>query len=378
MKIRIIVKLSVALSVILFCIGIGFYGFARLSATDRYDDVELLAYVPEDCYGLFEADNLDYFMHGFSELAYASQLDTLQRAGLIDDVLDDLSRYSSSSAHGLSPKMNHLLISFHAPGKPEMIAYFHSSKEGKKQLVEAVRKKYGGGFHPKKETYRGEKIEIYPVAPTKYLSVYSHRGVLAVSYQKKLIERVIDTQKDHTSLLDNEVFSSIHRPKSANYMAIYGRTASLPFLYDVGQPHCWSEFDIHLNSEVFYLSGAMYASDSCMTEISERLSDVHPVSLEGSFLLLSGTEKVDSCVSRVIASPFHSLFDECTANLSREASYIMVADMDKVAAEPEKYAAYLPAFVSRHLNLFRSFILSVQITKVENRLSHIFVFTYKE
>lgn len=56
----------------------------------------------------------------------------------------------------------------------------------------------------------------------------------------------------------------------------------------------------------------------------------------------------------------------------------MVTDMEKVMEAPEKYASYLPPFMLRHADLFRSFILSVQLTEVDNRLSHIFVFTYKD
>ena len=66
------------------------------------------------------------------------------------------------------------------------------------------------------------------------------------------------------------------------------------------------------------------------------------------------------------------------ANLSRDASFIMVADVDKLAQNLGAYKNYLPAFIYDHVELFRSFILSVQITNVNNKLSHIFVFTYKE
>lgn len=377
MRLRIIVKLAVVLSVILFCIGIGFYGFARLSETSDYESADLLDFVPGDSYGLFEADNIDYFMHGFSEIAYASQLDTLQRTDLVADVLSDLNRYSFTADHGLSTQMNHLLLSFHSPDRPGVVAYFHGGKEVKRQLVEAIRDKYHVSFVPKKETYRGEKIEVYPISPAKYLSIFSKSGVLVVSYQKRLVEEVIDAEKDGTSLRKNAVFSSLHQSKSVNHMSIYGRTASLPFLAD-GSLDYWSEFDVHLNSEVFYLSGAMYAPDSCMRSVVRRLENIETVSVKDSLLILSGPSKVDSCISRVIASPFHSLFDECTANLSRDASYIMVADMDMLVRDSKKYTPYLPAFVSRHPDLFRPFILSVQITRMKNRLSHIFVFTYKE
>lgn len=376
MKLRLFVKLGVALSVILFCIGIGFYGFARLSVADDNQGADLLEYIPGDCYGVFEVDNIDYFMHGFSDMAYAAQFDTLYRTELVADLLDNLNRYSSASAHGLSGRMNSLLVSFHTLETPGVVAYFHAGKEGKRQLVEALRGKYKVNFVLKEETYRGKKIEILPIHPTRYLSVYSDNGVLALSYDKSLIEKVIDAKKDNSSLRRNAVFSSIHQPKSVNHLTIYGRTASLPFLMD--REACWSEFDLHTNSEVFYLSGAMYAADSCMQTIEKRLADISPVLQKDSLLVVSGQEKVDSCISSVIASPFHSLFDECTANLSRDASYIMVVDMDEVVRNPARYVPYLPGFILRHLNLFRSFILSVQITRIENRFSHIFVFTYKE
>ena len=95
-------------------------------------------------------------------------------------------------------------------------------------------------------------------------------------------------------------------------------------------------------------------------------------------LILSGQEKVDSCISQVLSVPQHTLFDECVSNLSRDASFIMVADVDKLAQNLGAYKNYLPAFIYDHVELFRSFILSVQITNVNNKLSHIFVFTYKE
>ncbi len=377
MKIRLVVKLAVTLSVILFCIGMGFYGFARLSVTDGHESADMLDFVPGDSYGLFESDNVDYFMHEFPVMAYASQLDTLQRAGLFDDVLNDLNRYSSTSAHGLSSRMNHLLVSFHSPGRPDMVAYFLVGKEEKKKLIEAVRKKHGVDFVPKEETYRGEKIEIYPVSPTKYLSVYTKDGVLAMSYQKRLIEKVIDARKNHTSLNKNVVFSSVYRPKPVRHATIYGRTASLPFLSD-GLSDSWSDFDIHLNSEVFYLSGAMFAPDSCMQTVNRRLLGVPSFYEKDSVLVVAGQHRVDSCISEVSASVSRSLFDECVANLSHDASYIMVADMDWVLRHPEDCRPYLPGFVLRHPGLFRSFILSVQVTRLENRFSHIFVFTYKD
>ncbi len=379
MQIRSVIKLGVVLSVVLFCIGIAFYGFARLSMADKENRVDIFEFVPKDCAGILETDNIDNFMHVFSQAAYSSQLDTLHRAGLMNDILSDLSRYSSAAAHGLSYQMNHVVISFHRPHTAmDVVAYFRIGKEGKHQLIEAVKGKHGADFIPKKETYRGKKIEIYPLSSTKYLSVYTTDGLVVVSYQKKLIEQVIDAVKDNNSLREDSVFTSIHHTQPASFITIYGRTPSVPFL---GRESChsWSEYDIHLNSEVFYLSGQMKEGQAdCLDRMLQAVHTVPVVSESDSLLVVSGRERVDSCISKVIASPSHTLFDECVSNLSRDASYIMVTDMEKVAAAPEQFASYLPPFLIRHADLFRSFILSIQFTEVNNRLSHIFVFTYKE
>lgn len=379
MQIRSVIKLGVVLSVVLFCIGIAFYGFARLSMADKENRVDIFEFVPKDCAGILETDNIDNFMHVFSQAAYSSQLDTLHRAGLMNDILSDLSRYSSAAAHGLSYQMNHVVISFHRPHTAmDVVAYFRIGKEGKHQLIEAVKGKHGADFIPKKETYRGKKIEIYPLSSTRYLSVYTTDGLVVVSYQKKLIEQVIDAVKDNNSLREDSVFISIHHTQPASFITIYGRTPSVPFL---GKESChsWSEYDIHLNSEVFYLSGQMKEEQAdCLDRMLQAVHTVPVVSESDSLLVVSGRERVDSCISKVIASPSHTLFDECVSNLSRDASYIMVADMEKVAASPEQFASYLPPFLIRHADLFRSFILSIQFTEVNNRLSHIFVFTYKE
>lgn len=379
MQIRSVIKLGVVLSVVLFCIGIAFYGFARLSMADKENRVDIFEFVPKDCAGILETDNIDNFMHVFSQAAYSSQLDTLHRAGLMNDILSDLSRYSSAAAHGLSYQMNHVVISFHRPHTAmDVVAYFRIGKEGKHQLIEAVKGKHGADFVPKKETYRGKKIEIYPLSSTRYLSVYTTDGLVVVSYQKKLIEQVIDAVKDNNSLREDSVFTSIHHPQPASFITIYGRTPSVPFL---GKESChsWSEYDIHLNSEVFYLSGQMKEEQAdCLDRMLQAVHTVPVVSESDSLLVVSGRERVDSCISKVIASPSHTLFDECVSNLSRDASCIMVTDMEKVAAAPEQFASYLPPFLIRHADLFRSFILSIQFTEVNNRLSHIFVFTYKE
>lgn len=377
MKLRTITKLGVTLSVILFCIGIGLYGFAQLSIADKKNDVDFLSYIPQSCIGVFETDNVDYFLNEFPQMAYAEQLDFIYRAGITGTLLDKLNHYAPTSIHGLNGQTNRMLVSFHSPDNPDdMVVYFHMGEDGKKLLIETLKQAFGSHFTPKKEKYRDKTIEIYPISPTQFIVLYSNSGLLAISYQKRLIEQVIDAQKNKNSLREDSIFTAIHHTKSVNFMRLYGRTSVLPLLSQEGHEHCWSEFDIHINSEVFYLSGEMHFPDSCMTSTIAKLSNI-PFHKEDSLIIISGTNKVDSCISSTIASPSHTLFEECISNLSREASYIMVADIDKIIKSPKPYQAYLPPFIHKNIDLFRHFILSIQITKVNNHLTHIFVFTYK-
>ena len=40
-----------------------------------------------------------------------------------------------------------------------------------------------------------------------------------------------------------------------------------------------------------------------------------------------------------------TLFNECVANLSRDAAFMLVADMNKISRNPERFEPYLPAFL---------------------------------
>lgn len=55
-----------------------------------------------------------------------------------------------------------------------------------------------------------------------------------VSYQKSLIEKVIDAREDEEKALSNDpVFAkAMQKKKTHNFLTLYGRTPSMPFLQD--------------------------------------------------------------------------------------------------------------------------------------------------
>lgn len=58
----------------------------------------------------------------------------------------------------------------------------------------------------------------------EFLAVYSGSGFFVASYQKRLIEEVIDAKEDETALSDDEVFSKVFEKRSliisSHYMVV--------------------------------------------------------------------------------------------------------------------------------------------------------------
>ena len=379
MKQHTVIKLGVGVCVILFCLAAGIYWFAQINYAKEEANVDLLEFVPEDCVGLVESDNLDYIINELPQTAYAEKLRDFFDTGLLSSIFDNIGHYvAGGGTHGISNQVYQMVVSFHEPVSPEnVVIYFRMGETGKSMLKNLFSSQEDESL-VENESYRGKNLLIHaPEDGGLPIVTYSGNGFLVMSNEKSLVERVIDAQRETKSLeRDKLARASYRRVKPANHLTILARTPSMPLLSQ-GHDHSWCEFDIHVNSEVFYLSGSMHVPDSCLAGVNAKLDAVEDVDEEG-FLIVSGQGEVDSHIANTAAIPSHSLFEECVANLSRDASFILVTDLEKAVEEPERYSGYLPTFLQRHISMFSPFILSLQITKMNDGLSHIFVFTYKE
>ena len=145
------------LSVILFCIGVGLYCFARLSLAESGKDADLLAVVPSDCIGLLETDNIEFMVNEFPQAAYAGQLDTLQSSGLFSVVGEDMIPYIVENAHDLHNQMNYMMVSFHAPiSSRNLVMYFRTNESGRNFIREMINRK-GLSLSTKKKTFLKNK-----------------------------------------------------------------------------------------------------------------------------------------------------------------------------------------------------------------------------
>ena len=380
MRLKTIVKMGTIVSVLLFCLAVGYYAFMRLDMTEHNRDVNLFSLVPSSSISVLESDNINSLFQEYATLNYSRELDEFQFSGLFNFLISELNEYTSE-IHGLSTQMSRLVVSFHNPGTVrDQVVYFRMGMTDDQMLFDMLQEYIPGNFLPKEDVYRGKKILVYPLSHDDFLAVYTEKGFVVLSYQKRLIEEVIDAQLDKTSLSDDASFANIlNKKKTKDFLTLYTRTASMPFL-DV-ESESWSEYNFHMNSDVIYLTGDTFISEGTkyMDVLWKRMKDFSVINEEGIMLSADKDSTVFFMGQAFEAndSGNRTLFNECVANLSNEALFSFVVDMEKVKENPNRFQTYLPSFILNNASSFRAFVLSVQLLLNEEHPSYIWVFTYK-
>jgi hypothetical protein len=364
-------------------VAVGIYGLDRLAVANQNRERNLYEFVPDNCVGVMESDNVGFYMGLIPQMNYAVKMEQFQSMELFNFIFSGLDEYATAKAHGLSSQMSRMLVSFHAPGTPrDQVVYFRTGIGEDKILVEMLQDRLKSNFRPKKEKYRGRTLTIYPLNDEEYLTTYAEDDVLVVSYEKRLIEQVIDAKESGRSLQKDAVFSRAQSgKKNRHYLTFYGRGTAVPYLGS--DSTSWSEYDLHFNSDVIYLSGDTYMADSTvvMKHLDEQLPLV-PTVKEDSVIISAQRDVLTECITdaynREEGAHNHVLFNECVAGMSTDALFMLVADMRKVEEEPTLFRAFIPPFLMENAPLIDSFIYSSQISMVNGHLSHIIMLTYKE
>ena len=379
MKLRSVVRWCVGVSVALFCIAMGCYTYMRLDIAKKNRAFDLYSLVPANSIGVLESEDVSAFFHEVSMLNYSQEFERFQFSGLMNFILKGLGEYAATNAHGLDYQMNHLLVSFHASGTPrDQVIYFHMHSADKDLLTDLFAEYAPNDYLPKEEVYRGKRMVIYPLGYTEYLATYAEDGFLVVSFQKKLIEQVIDTHLDGYSLQENPVFDQMQENrKSRNLLTLYSHSIAMPLLNRGDE--CWSEYDIHLNSDVLYLAGNAYqVNEDDSWEDTFHALKAHTFVKEPGLMISANNDSTAHYIDVAGSDAYRdSLFERCVANLTQEAELTLVVDMQKVCEDKARFKEYLPKFVLENAQVFCPFILSVQYTLHDGQLSHFWVLTYK-
>ena len=276
MKLRFLIRTVVIVSVLLLCTGLGVYSFFRLTAEERRSEFNLYSLVPDDAMAVLETDRMADLVHDINQLQCSKDRHFLYISDIFVFLKKHLSVLLADTPHGLSRQMDKMLISFHHPNIPLNQVFYCSLGGGDYELVESLIRKYTDETYPPKDfTYQGEKIRIYPMTDGRFLSLYLTRDFLVLSFQKRLVEEVIDARRLHRSLLQQPAFSGVRAGEHVNVAAtLYVRMHSV----EMGNPVdslCattrlgeWTEFDMKFNDHAVYCSGVSYEVDSAQTFIN--------------------------------------------------------------------------------------------------------------
>lgn len=263
-------------SIVLLCTGFGVYSFFRLNEVESQKDFNLYTLVPQSAIAVLETDRMAELVDDINQLSCSKDNHFLYASELFVYLKNYLHTLLEDTPHGLSKQMNKMLISFHEPDTPLNQVLYCSLGSGDYELVESFIRKYCSSSFPSKFfDYRGEEISIYPMPDGRFLSAYFTSDFLAISFQKRLIEQVIDARLSKKSLIDMPSFKLMHAGKNANVEAtVYVRIKSVEMGKNTdgirSQTYLgsWAEFDLKLNENAIYCSGISHGSDTTHTFIN--------------------------------------------------------------------------------------------------------------
>ena len=276
MKLRLVIRTAVIVSIALLCTGVGIYSFFRLNSVESRKDFNLYTLVPQSAVAVLETDRMAELVDDINELSCSKDNHFLYVSELFVYLKNYLHTLLEDTPHGFSKQMNKMLVSFHEPDNPMNQVLYCSLGSGDYELVESFVRKYCSSSFPSKFfDYKGEEISIYPMPDGRFLAAYLTPNFLAVSFQKRLIEQVIDARISRNSLLEVPSFKLMHAGKNANVQAtIYTRLKSVEMGKDTDGIRSrtylgsWVEFDLKLDEDAIYCSGISHGSDTTHTFIN--------------------------------------------------------------------------------------------------------------
>lgn len=347
MKLRVLIRIAVIVSIVLLCTGFGAYSFLRMNAVENQQDFNLFTLVPQDATAILETDRMADMMEDINGL-YCSKDDHFL---YVSDLFVYLKKYLNAlvgdTPHGLSKQMNKMLISFHEPDTPLNQVLYCSLGTGDYELVETFVRKYCSSTFPSKYfDYNGEEIRIYPMTDGRFLAAYFTSDFLAVSFQKRLIEQVIDAHRSKQSLMDMPSFRTMYAGKRNNVAAtVYVRMKEVDMGKDTDgirsqtRLGSWAEFDMKFSEEAIYCSGISHGVDTTRTFIN-ALRKQKPITGFGGERLPSST----FFYNQWAISDLESIFDFTSRQEYAKATY-----SDYIKKRDEEWVDFMKEYAGENV-----------------------------
>ena len=278
MKFSLSIKIVVTLSVVLLCVGAALFSFMRLHSVEQRHDFDLYALVPRDAIAVFETDRIADLFESIQQMPCSKDGHYLHVSELLDGSKAFLDMLSEEVPHALSKRKNKVLLSFHAPDTPLNQVLYVALGTGDRKLIENFLETCSViPFPVKRSHYLEEEISIYPLKDGRFLAVCLTNDFLAVSFQKKLLEKAISAYHDKENLSNDPSFETQSEEKQNNMSAmLYLRTKTIPLgqqtdtLQAATQWGDWMELELKMDKEAIYGVGICHEPDTLKTGYTIR------------------------------------------------------------------------------------------------------------
>jgi len=260
--------------------ALGWYSYSLIKSHNEKTDMNLFGLVPPSATAIWETNNVYEVMTSINKPGYYDKYDSLYFSEIISFLISNVEKVTDIKAHGSNKKTTNMLVSFHTPNTPkDQVLYCKLSLQEKEHIEKFIREHTSINFHPKTFQYRNENITIYPVRNDDFLAFFYHPEFLAVSYQEKLIEQVIDAYIDQQSVLSDSIFAQAFENKEEHSAStIYLRSNVLPFEFKTeDNTNQWIEFDLKMNKDAIYLAGTTFEADSCTSSFTKVMQAQKPI-----------------------------------------------------------------------------------------------------
>ena len=273
MKLRPVIRIALVTCMVLLCAVSVLYSFGALGRAEERERFDLYELVPQDAVAVFDTDRMSDVVRTVDRMACSEDHHNLRVSALFAYVRKHLNTLLREVPHGLSREMNEVLISFHRPDTFWNQVMYCKLAPGDREMLKAFGQRLASSrYSPKKFYYKGHMLNIYPLSGGHFLSVWMTRDFLVLSFQKRLVEQVIEAYREKKALLQLPAFREIYQEEHTDIGAVLylnmGKTeAELAPQPVSGRTRLegWIEFDMKLEPDAVYCSGVSYEKDSTGT-----------------------------------------------------------------------------------------------------------------
>lgn len=271
MKTRTVIKVVLSFLVILLCVGFALYFFFRLTAADRQKDLDLFSVIPPSAAAVLVVDDASMFVDNWEHLTEGGDSHSLRTSRLLADLRDYLHTLNEGEAHGVSSRLNQIMLSCHAPyTNLDQVLYCHVGEFDREVFERFIASRAFREYPPKILKYRGEEIYVYPTEDGGFLAAYLQSDFSAISYEARLLKEVVDVHLSGKSLKADAAFQKASRRRKA-----VGETL---FYVNWKQWAGWVAFQLKMQNGFIYLSGMEAAKNEMGKQFVDMVGRKEPIS----------------------------------------------------------------------------------------------------